>query len=228
MRSKRLFIVGAAAFFLQACTVGFGNASRHVPSEFSRLYIPAAKDHSPYGGNASRLSQAVRERLARRSDLILTDLHHARWALSITVLDRVQTVQSIDDCNNPGTPTVANGAYECSKIHPELTGGDESLPHSFVQPSLSPDDESMSLVVLVKAIDLNTGKLLWSKRYEDSNIPAVVFNEIGDTGDGRVLTYMQNLPDMHALRYQESVDNAVSNYSQAIAKDIENLVLENW
>ena len=212
-----LVVVGA---FFSSCVTGFSNARNQVPPLYSKIYLPAANDTSAYSGNSSRLSYAIRNVLASRTDVELTALKDARLAIQIKILNRQQTIQTVDSCNNPGTTTVASNAFECSFIHPELTGNKDS-PRSINQPSVSPSTESLYLVVDVKAIDLNNGAVLWAKHYYAGNISPVVFNEIGDT-DSRTLTYMSNKPDLHGLRHQEAVDNAVQSFSNAIANDIRN------
>jgi hypothetical protein len=219
----RILIVLSAVLlsFFCSCVVGFANSQNHVPSKYSKIYLPAANDTSIYSGNSSRLSFAVRRVLANRNDIQLTSLQEARLALQIHILDRQQSIVAVDNCRNAsGTPTVASGAFLCTKIHPELTGGNASAPTSFNQPSISPKQENMALVVQAKIFDLNTGQLLWSKIYDGGTLPAVVFDEIGDNGDGRTTTYMAQTPGLHALRYQEAVDNAVESYSRSIASDL--------
>lgn len=223
---KFLLFLFTILIFSAGCVMGFSNQNRHISEEYSKVYIPAATDTSVYAGNSSRLSHAVRALLATRSDIHFTALEQARWALQIKILDRKQSISIVDNCANPGTPTVASGAYSCAAIHPELTSGNPSAPTSFNQPAVSPQSESIYLVVLVKAIDLNTGAVIWSKPY-GSNIPAAAFNEIGDTGDKRTITYLQNTPDMHPLRYQETVENAVQSIATNIATDIQNQIFSN-
>jgi hypothetical protein len=204
------------------CVVGFANSQNHVPIAYSKIYVPAANDSSTYSGNSSRLSFAIRQILANRSDVELSSLKEARVALQIKILDRKQSIAAVDNCNNAsGTPTVGSGAYLCTQIHPELTGN-PTAPSSFNQPSVSPSSESLALVVDVKAYDLNTGRVLWGKNYFAENMPPVVFNEIGDNGDGRTMTYMAQIPNIHGLRYQEAVDNAVQTFSNSIANDLKN------
>lgn len=212
--------------FQTSCVIGFSNGQRHIAEEYANVYIPAANDVSVTAGNSTRLSSAVRKLLARRSDLHLVALKKARWALQIKILDRKQTIVAVDNCSNPGTPNVASGAYSCAAIHPELTTPNTSSPTSFNQPAISPQSESIALVVSVKAIDLNTGKTMWSKLYA-GDLPPAVFNEIGDVGDGRTMTYLQNTPDMHPLRYQEAVDGAVQSFASAIAEDIQTQIFSN-
>lgn len=163
--------------------------------------------------------------MAQRTGVTLTSVENARWALEMRILDRMQAIHVVDNCNNPGNARVASGAYQCADIHPEMKGGPASAPTSFNQPSVSPNSENMFLVVKVRAIDLNDGHVFWSKFY-NGNLPAVVFNEIGDT-DGRTIANMQNTPDLHALRYQEAVDSAVSSYATAIANDLQNLIFSS-
>jgi hypothetical protein len=217
------FAIFFLIFSLQGCLLGFTNAQRHIPKEFFNVYVPAAQDVSIYGGNSSRLSVAVRQKLAERTDLNLTSLQKARWAMKVTVLNRVQSIVAVDSCKNPSTPTVASGAFTCTAIHPEFTttqSQNTSRPTSFNQPSVSPSQERISLVVQVRAIDLKTGAILWTSLYTADNIPPVVFNEIGDT-DGSTMKYMQWTPDLHALRYQETVDAAVQAFSNAIALNLQ-------
>jgi hypothetical protein len=210
-------------FLFSGCVIGFSNSSNRVPVIYSKIYIPSATDSSIYSGNSSRLSFAVRSLLASKTDIQISNLDEARIALIIKILDRQQSIAAVDNCNNAsGTPTVANGAFSCIQIHPELTGGDKTAPTSFNQPSISPSSERMSLVVDAKAIDLNSGKILWAKRYFAGNIPAIVFNEIGDNGDSRTMAYLAKTPELHGLRHQEAVDNAVQSFSNNIANDLQN------
>lgn len=225
MKQNLLFFIVISIFF-NSCVIGFSNMQNHVPEEFSNVYVPSVKDTSIYAGNSSRLSQAVRQRLALRTDIHMTNLQNARWALQIKILDRTQSIVAVDSCKNPSTPTVASGAYLCTSIHPELTNTTNTpttSPTSFNQPSISPSQEKISLNVEVKAIDLNSGATMWAKLYSASNIPAVVFNEIGDT-DGNTIKYTQWTPDLHVLRYQEAIDNTVKSYSDAIAADIQTMI----
>ncbi|BBH53274.1 hypothetical protein [Fluviispira sanaruensis] len=214
------------AFALNGCVVGFANMHNHVPEEYTKVYIPAANDFSIYGGNSSRLSYAIRSKLSERTDFVFSKLEDARWALQVNILDRKQSITAVDSCKNPSTPNVASGAYSCAKIHPESLNPTTNTPYDFNKPTVSPSSEQLSLVVDVKAIDLNTGNIMWVKRYSASNISPTVFNEIGDT-DGRTLNYMQQTPDLHALRYQEAVDNAVKAFSTAIANDVQETIFKS-
>jgi hypothetical protein len=220
--------IGILFLLFTSCVTGFENGRQGLGSQVKpvALYVPAAQDQSGYGGQSSRLSFAVRDKLAHQSSIRLTKPSQAQWGLSLKILNRQQAVVAVDDCNNPGTPTVGSGAYLCSEIHPELVDGNNPTdqPTSFQQPSISPATESLSLVVEVRLIDLNDGKVIFAKKYFSENVPAVVFNEIGDTGDGRTMSYTQDDPHVHVLRYQEAVNNAVSLYSQAIAADVQRLV----
>lgn len=217
-------------YFLSSCTVGFTNSRAHVPKAFTALYIPAAQDGSVYAGQSSRLSFAVRDRLSRNTDFRFTSLDKARWAVEIKILDRTQKIETADTCNNPGNPTVASGAYTCAIIHPEITSGNPNTtqPHSFNQPSVSPSTESIMLQVQVRAIDLNTGAIIWAKNYSKQNLQVQTFNEIGDPGDGRTMTNMQYTPALHALRYREAIDKSVELLSDQIAIDIQNLVFQHF
>lgn len=206
--------------------MGFSNADIHVPKSFSNVYIPAVRDESVYAGQSARLTFAVRDRLSRYSDFNFTSIDNARWALEMKVLNKVQKIVTVDTCNNPGNPTVASGAYECAIIHPEITTGSPNTtqPHSFNQPSVSPSTEGTILYLQVRAIDLNTGAVMWAKNYSEKNMAIQIFNEIGDVGDGRTMSNMKNTPNLHALRYREAIDNSVNLLSERIAADIENLI----
>lgn len=209
--------------FCQSCVVGFSNKKNHISEEFANVYIPAAIDKSSYSGNASRLSQAIRQKLALNSDLNITPAEEARWAIEIKIIDRPQEIVSIDDCLNPATTTVGNGAFKCSSIHPEIANPNTTLPKSFNHPTKSPAQEKVSLIVETQAVDLNDGKVIWAKRYSANNITPITFNEIGDT-DGNTIKYMQWTPDLHVLRYQETLDNAIKTFSEAISADIYSLI----
>ncbi|WP_397600664.1 hypothetical protein [Silvanigrella sp.] len=221
-----VFLIAIISLILNSCAVGFSNKQRYIPEEFSKVYIPSAKDSSIYSGNSSRLSQSVRQKMALRTDIQMTDLENARWALQIKILDRKQSIVAIEDCKNPSTASVASGAFKCSLIHPELNNSSTTSPTSFNQPTKSPSQEKISLVVQVKAIDLNSGATMWAKQYAANNIPEVVFNEIGDT-DGNTLKYMQWTPDLHVFRYQEAINNAVKSFSEAISSDIQTMIFES-
>ncbi|WP_148697573.1 hypothetical protein [Silvanigrella aquatica] len=201
----------------------------HIPEEFSKVYFPSTKDASVYAGNSSRLSFAIRQKIALRSDMQLTTLENARWALQVKILDRNQSIVAVDSCKNPSTPSVASGSYLCTSIHPELTNTADTpttFPTSFNQPSISPSQEKIDLNVEAKAIDLNTGQTMWAKLYSANNIPSIVFNEIGDT-DGNTTKYTQWTPDLHGLRYQEAIDNTVKAYSEAIAFDVQKMIFSS-
>lgn len=215
---------------LTSCTFGFSNARTHIPQKYNLVYLPAANDASVYAGQSARLTFAVRDRLARSTDLQFTSIKKANWALEIKIQDKTQLIQVVDTCNNPGNPTVASGAYFCSVIHPEITTGNPNTtqPHSFNQPSVSPRTESTMLHVQVRAIDLKTGAILWAKNYSEKNLTIQIFNEIGDPGDGRTMTNMQNTPNLHALRYREAVDRSVALLSDQISQDILNLIFLNF
>jgi hypothetical protein len=224
-----LLILTIFFLLIGGCVVGFSNMQNHVPEAFSNIYLPSANDASIYSGNSSRLSYSVRQKLAIRTDIHMTTLQNARWALQIKVLDRNQSIVAVDSCKNPSTPSVASGAYLCTSIHPELTNTSSSTsnaPISFNQPSISPSSENLSLVVEAKAIDLNNGATMWAKLYTANNIPAIIFNEIGDT-DGNTIKYTQWTPDLHGLRYQEAIDNTVKSYSDAIANDIQTMIFSS-
>lgn len=210
--------------FLQGCVVGFSNKKNHIAEEFANVYLPAATDKSVYSGNASRLSQAIRQKLALNSDLNITSANEARWAIEIKIVDRQQNIVSIDDCSNPATTTVGNGAFKCAAIHPEIADPQTTLPKSFNHPSKSPAQERVSLVVEARAVDLNDGRVIWAKRYSQANIKPTTFHEIGDT-DGSTVKYMQWTPDLHVLRYHETLENAIKTYAEAISSDVYSMII---
>lgn len=214
-------------FCTNACVVGFDNSQKRIPKDFASLYFPSAVDSSISGGNSSRLSSAIRQKLLQRSDINLTDIQHARWALQVKILDREQSIVAVDTCKNPTTPSVASGAFSCTAIHPKFSTTKDAKPYAFNKPSISPAKERLSLVVESKAIDLNSGQTIWAKRYFANNVPAIVFDEIGDT-DGNTVKYMQQTPDLHSLRHQEVIENAVLAFSQTIAKDILNTLFKSF
>ncbi len=208
------------AFFLTGCTVGFANNRIATDENYARLYFPSAIDNSISAGNSSRLSYAVRQELSKHSDITLTSLNQARLALTMKIINRKVEILSVDSCKNPGTPTVGNGSFNCSLIHPEQVSGSSQAPSSFSQPSISPSQESIGLVISAKLIDLNDGKVLWAKTYDLKNTPSYVFNEIGDSGDNRTIVNMAKVPQLHGLRHQEAIEHGVAQFSKQIAQDI--------
>ena len=80
---------------LNGCIIGFSNKKNHISDEFTNVYIPAAIDKSSYSGNASRLTQAIRQKLALNSDLNITSAENARWAIEIIIADRIQDIASL-------------------------------------------------------------------------------------------------------------------------------------
>lgn len=206
------------SFFISSCTVGLQNARMRVPEKYSKIYIPAATDSSVSAGNAARVSSAIRGQVAKDTDVQFTNLEEARLALQIKILDRTRTIQSVDSCNNAGTPTIGSGAFACSAVHPEMLDPNTNLPSSFNLPNSSPSSESVNLQIQVRAIDLNSGAVIWGKIYNVGQ----TWNEIGDTGDGRTASHLQFAVDLHALRSQEALDTAVQNAADSIAVDVRN------
>ncbi|MBX9703553.1 MAG: hypothetical protein K2X39_05315, partial [Silvanigrellaceae bacterium] len=103
--------------FLTSCTVGFSNSLRQLDSRYAKIFIPSAYDSSSFGGQASRLSMAVRTLLSKKTDIEISDLDEARWAISIKIMQRNQLVTQVDDCINTSskaTQTVGNGSILCS------------------------------------------------------------------------------------------------------------------
>ena len=83
-----IFLIAVIPLILNSCAVGFSNKQKYIPEEFSKVYIPSAKDSSIYSGNSSRLSQSVRQKIALRTDIQMTNLENARWALQIKILEK--------------------------------------------------------------------------------------------------------------------------------------------
>ncbi len=209
-------------FLFNSCQVTFLNGWNNIPEEFHNIYLPSVVDESNLGGNSIRLSNAIRKNLAKRTDVNLVSIDNARIGLWIHILNRKQTIVSVDNCQNPGSPTVGSGAFACSEIHPNIVNRNDASFDSMTQPAQSANTESLVFTYQWKIIDLSSGEILFSEKATTSGTS---FNEIGDNGDGRTLAYVQKNPQLHALRYQEIVDDTVKNIAESIAADMEGKIV---
>ena len=181
------------------CAVHFANAERQVPSGYRKIYLPSATDKTTTTGHASRVSRALRRQLSLDTRYELTSWQEARWALDISVVEASTSVGRVATCLK-GVGTLASGAVDCGRL-------------SFHQARVSAEEETMGLKILARAIDLTDGKVLFSKTYPMTQVYAVV-------GDADTQTNLKGTPQLHALRYLENRDDAVSQMGEQVAAQI--------
>jgi hypothetical protein len=218
---------------LSGCVIGFTNAEVGLESTFRRLYVPSATDSSVRGGQAARVSGAVRRALSRDTRFTLTSLDEARWAIDIRLADRRQVTTKISDSpcvkQDDGTHTgvVASRSYNCgANALPRLkdpkdpslgeTGTlDNNSRASLVEnvPSLSSEKETIHLSFFVRIIDLETGQVFSSFK---TNLPA----EFDVVGSDEIQGRLAATPEIHALRYVDNMDTAVEGIGSQVATQI--------
>lgn len=191
------------AFALPGCVVRLTNSERNVETSFRKIYFPAATDISTHGGQASRISVAVRRAFALDTRFELTSLDEARWALDVQIKNSLVTATKTEECKL-GTEVLGSGAYGC-----------ELVLNNFNQPTISSEEEQLFLDVDVRAIDLNTGKALRSLRFE--KVSSGAFPVVGDAD---IRARLRATPQLHALRYVENRDSAVDTIASNIAGQV--------
>lgn len=184
------------------CAIRFANADRRLDSSFRKIYVPSATDMSTTGGNSGKLSMELRKLLALDTRFELVGIEKARWALDIEVLDRKKTVVKIGECLEGRESQIAGQAFNCK----EVLG-------TFNQATAGSEEEAVHLSVRARAVDLNSGKTMFTKNYAASSTYRVV-------GSAETEVAIQRTPQLHSLRYQENLDNAVSGSASSIASQI--------
>lgn len=195
---------------LGGCVVRFVNADRRVDSSFRKIFVPAATDTSTRGGQAARLSAAIRRAIALDTRFALVSMEEARWALDVQVRNSQRQTAQTSDCERDADKnSVASGAYSC-----------DSVKLSFSQPSVSSETEVVSLSVNARAIDLQTGRALVSTSFD-----TITSGELPVVGTEAVQRNLARTPELHALRYVENIDRGVENIADKIAASLLNTLL---
>lgn len=192
-----------AVSIFQGCVARFSNSERNVDGNFRKVYVPAVNDVSTRGGQAGRVSAAVRRAIALDTRFSMSSLQNARWALDVTIRDSVRQTTRFEECKQAGE-VLAGDAYACTNVE-----------RNFNTPEVSAEEEALLLDVDVRAIDLNNGGTLAAKRY--ARVSSGAYNLVGDDDTRKMLAAT---PELHALRYVENADDAVARIGQTIAADI--------
>jgi hypothetical protein len=193
-----------------SCTFQFMNSEVHEKSRPLHVYIHPVRDTSSYTGHAPRLQYALQDALSKKTKFILTNEKQAQYVIEVVVTNRRHIVLTEDDCRNQSKNSeglIANSALTCKDVIVSQT-----------LPLVSPASESLSLKVYLKVHDQLKNKVVLEKKYDHTNAEGIVFNSIGDRGDGYLLAGLSNTPDLHPLRHFESVDKAIEDYSKKVAE----------
>lgn len=206
---KCLATIALGCFFLNACVIRFRNSERGLDASFRKVYVPAATDISTRAGPAARISYAVRRAMALKTQISLVPLDEARLGVDIQVNNQTRSTVKALECNktvDPARQTVASKSYTCSQL-------------GFSQATVSSEVEAVTLNVVARAIDLNTGKVFFTKTFEMNRQYQVVAPE------GELQNNIAALPEVHALRYQENGDNATVEIAEVIADQVVDSIL---
>jgi hypothetical protein len=202
-----LWFPAAILPLLSACAVHFSNAQSRISPEYRLLYVPAAADASPTGGNSLRISEAVRRALMKNGQFRLVGAQDARWGIDIQLRERRIAIQTVEACS-PSERTFGAGAYACDESNIQL-------------PTKVAATEGIALTAEVSAIDMRTGQSVRRTvvQIKDSEVPYWVVAD--KEGDGaRVRQSLSRTPELHALRYAENIDNSISRVGDRIASQI--------
>ncbi|MFZ9519621.1 MAG: hypothetical protein ACO3A4_04010 [Silvanigrellaceae bacterium] len=191
-----------------ACIYRLANLER-VPSNTPRtLYIRPVNDNTSRAGQAPKLMAALRRLVTQDRSFILTDLETARWGLEVRIVASGRSITRVEKCDQ-GNEILASGAIPCSRV---AAAGN--------LPDISAEEEVSQMSVDAKAIDLQTGAVLFNLQMP--NLTTGAYNIVGD---GTVRASMSNAQGLHALRYMENSDSAVDSLaSTAAARIYEQLV----
>ncbi len=200
-------IIPIALALQTACAIHFTNAQSRIAPEYRLLYVPAATDASATGGNALRVSDAVRRSLVKNGQFRLVGANEARWGIDMQLSNKRIAIQTVEACST-SERTFGAGAYKCD-------GTDIQLPTKVAA------TESVAMTAHVSAIDMRTGATVKRTviQIKDSEVPFWVVAE--KEGDGaRVRQSLSRTPQLHALRYAENIDATVERVGERIASQI--------
>lgn len=206
-KSLFIFILKISqGLILYSCTLGFSNIqSEHRKP--SKIYIHAISDSSEWSGQGNRLNMEIRKKFHENTIFMFTNLKDSDYILEINIEKRVNPILETDNCKNEGR--VANESIKCSDI-----SKDADIPKE------SPSKESLYLIVKTRLIRTSNRETIFQKIYSTANTKSIVFNSIGDKGNGITLKILQNKPDLHALRHLEVVDKSTDAYCKELSLDL--------
>lgn len=211
--NKSLCLILLLSFLLgiAGCVVRFRNSEQGLNSSFRRIYLPASTDTSTYGGASARVSYAVRRAMSLRTEISLVALDEARVALDLQILSRSRVTSEQLECSSD--ETVRNSQFLASGAVPCRT------ERGFAQAEISAESERQNMTVQARAVDLNTGQVLFTRNFDlASGYPIV-------SADEDVKVQLRSVPEYHALRYMENADKAVQSMANQVASQIVGSIL---
>ena len=201
----------ASAFIALAssgCVFRYANAERNIDSAFRRVYVPAVTDASTRGGQAGRLSHAVRRSLSLDTRFALVPANQARVAVDIQILESAKVTAEVVECKT-GTEILAAESTSC-----------DAVKRGFNLPDASAERETALLDVRVRVVDLNDGRLLYNRV-----LPQVSSGPYPLVGEAETRAGLKRTPELHALRYVEKVDAAIDRIGQTVAAEVSGVLL---
>jgi hypothetical protein len=198
----------ASALGASGCTFRYANAERNIDSAYRRVYLPTATDASARGGQASRVSQAVRRALALDTRFSLVPVNQARVAVDVTIVDSARVTSEVIECKT-NQEILAGESVSCADVQ-----------KGFALPDASAEKEVTLVDVRVRVVDLTDGRLLYNRTLP--KVSSGVYELVGDVDTRRGL---KATPQLHALRYVERVDAALERVGQGVAAEIVSALL---
>ncbi|MEN9826979.1 MAG: hypothetical protein RI953_2724 [Pseudomonadota bacterium] len=196
-----LLLIGLIS--LPGCIYRLANLERMPSTNPRTLYIRPIDDNTSRAGQAPKLMGALRRLLTQDRAFILTDLETARWGLEIRILESGRSIIRVEKCDQ-GNEILASGAVPCGRVS---AGGK--------LPDISAEEEVSQMSVDARAIDLQTGAVLFNLQ-----LPNLTTGAYNIVGDGTVRASMSNAQGLHALRYMENSANAVESLANTAAARI--------
>lgn len=190
-------------FITSGCIYNFANRERMGPTQPKTLYLSPVKDFTARSTQSGKLMAALRRLLTQDRQFILTDLKTARWGVDIQIIEGGRAITRVEKCDQ-GNEILASGAVPCGKV-----------AASGKLPDVSAEEEVAQLSVDARAIDLQSGAVLFQIRLQNLNSGA--YNIVGD---GTVRASLSNSQDLHVLRYMENSENAIESIAATAAARI--------
>lgn len=208
MRILALVVCAGLGVLNTGCVFRYANAERNIDSAFRRVYVPAVTDASTRGGQAGRVSSAVRRALSLDTRFALVPANEARVAVDVQILESAKVTTEVVECK-AGTEVLAAESSPC-----------EVVQKGFILPDASAERETALLDVRIRLVDLNTGRLLHNRV-----LPQVSSGAYPLVGEAEARAGLRRTPELHALRYVEKVDSAIDRIGQTVAAEVVGVLL---
>ena len=203
-----LLICSLGIFALPGCVFRFENSAPTEGARYTHVYFPSATDASPLGGQASRISMAAHRAVALDTRIVLVPVSEAEVAVDLQIQTSNKVTTTVVECKQ-GNEELASFSRSCVQAKDNLR-----------MPDASVETEAAVMDVRLQIVDLQTGQLLTNsvlKNISSGNYPLV--------GDDTVKRSLRSFSELHALRYAENVDSAITTIGNQIgAQVLQNLV----